>query len=157
MQEEELKITVYTAIDGTRFLSKAECERYENDVKNIRYFLVKHTPDLIETGLFTRADAVAVYSEHGCHREIVEMWYTKELKMPILGVGVQGCGFQRHFEIIESDGNDYVSGAWKNYEYGRKFGDGSFPTEFSSKYFLSPKRIDDFPNNIDYEDKWFVF
>ena len=50
MKEEVMNVKVFIADDGKKFLDEDECKRYDNIIKNIRYFLVKHTPDLTETG-----------------------------------------------------------------------------------------------------------
>lgn len=78
MKEEIMNVKVFIADDGKKFLDEDECKRYDKIIKNIRYFLVKHTPDLTETGLFKEISVVAVYSENGYHREIVERWCVEE-------------------------------------------------------------------------------
>ena len=151
MKEEIMNVKVFIADDGKKFLDEDECKRYDKIIKNIRYFLVKHTPDLTETGLFKEISVVAVYSENGYHREIVERWCVEEWRYCILGVSVQGYGFQPHFEIIEGTGDDIVKTRWNNYVYDQRV--DSF--RYKKKLFLSPIRVEGFPNNTDYYEKWF--
>ena len=156
----EIKETVYIADDGTRFLDKEECEGYEAMVGKIKFFIVTHSPDLNETGLFTKEDVVAVYSEDGDHLAIVERWCVSEKGYQILGPSVQGVGFQRHFEIIEGKGGDNVNWPkerWNKYMKGASVTDGrtTWP-QYDEKVFLSPIPVDGFPEPYNYMDKWFL-
>lgn len=67
--------TIFKAFDGTIFESEIKCKEYEKKRKEflnrIEFFLVRHSPDLTETGLFTKAFLVAVYSTECLQREIV--------------------------------------------------------------------------------------
>lgn len=154
MKEKTMNVKVYVANDGKQFLDKEECEKHENTINNIRYFVVKHTPDLTETGSFRCISVVAVYSENGYHRNIVERWCVDEMKYAILGYSVQGYGFQPHFEIIDSKSDDdFAKCCWNNFEYNKALDCSNI--RYKSKAFLSPKRVEGFPNNFDYMAKWF--
>lgn len=158
MKEENIMMKVFVADDGRQFLERDKCLEYEKNAKNIRYFAVYHAPELNETGLFTKMDVLAVYSEHGCHYEIAEVWCIRDADYPILkGVSVQGCHFQKYFKIVGGE-KDYgfAKKAWENYVHNGKTCDvSSDQITFGCKVFLSPKRIDGFPNNSDYVKRWF--
>ena len=61
--------TIFKSFDGKIFVSEVECREYEKKRKEfldrIKFFLVMHSPDLNETGLFTNGLLVAVYSIYG--------------------------------------------------------------------------------------------
>jgi hypothetical protein len=147
MKEEVMNVKVYIADDGKKFFDEEKCRKYDNIVKNIRYFIVRHSPDLTETGLFRSTNVAAVYSENGYHREILERWCVDEWKFPIIGVSVQGYGFQPHFAIMDDPGGL----CWNEFVHDKVV--DSF--RYKSKIFLSPIRVEDFPNNTDYYEKWF--
>ena len=74
--------TIFKAFDGKIFTSEAECKEYEKQKKefldNLKFFIVNHSPDLNETGLFTEVSLIAVYSEYGLHKEIVNNYCIKK-------------------------------------------------------------------------------
>lgn len=153
--------TVYIAEDGKKFLTIEECEAYESLLCNIKFFIVSHTPDLNETGLFTKNDVVAVYSDKGEHLAIVERWCVSEKGYQILGPSVMGYGFQRHFEITEGIAKNgtlqVVKERWNKYRKGASVKDegSAFPL-YDNKVFLSPIKVGGFPEPFDYISKWFL-
>lgn len=152
MKEIEKSVNVYVANDGTEFLDKAACEIYEKNRNAIKYFMVKHAPDLTETGMFMRDSVVAVYDErHGCHLDIVRKWCVETKGYPILSESVQGCGWQRGFEIITN-----AKEQWDKFQSGAKVSEyqsWTFPT-FDEKVFLSPIEVDGFPKPFNYVEEW---
>lgn len=158
---EKINDVVYVAENGKKFLSIEECKAYESVLCNIKFFIVSHTPDLNETGLFTRNDVVAVYSDRGEHLAIVERWCVSEKGYPILGTSVMGYGFQRHFEITEGTIKNgtlqLVIERWNKYRKGASVKDegSGFPL-YDNKVFLSPIPVDGFPEPFDYISKWFL-
>lgn len=149
MKKETKMMDVYVAEDGKEFANEEDCSKYEDGLKdkaNIRYFRVLCNPDLTETGWFTSEIPVAVLSKHGLHSGIVANWCVKKKKIPIIGVGVQGYGFQNHFEIQQISEADYFSS-----ENGKKIGRGRYQQE---RVFLSPRAVEDFPLNYDYIKEW---
>ena len=146
---------VYIAKDGKKFFDKDECEIYECKLDKIKYFIVSHQPDLNETGMLMKESVVAVYSEYGDHVAIVEKWCIDEKHYPILGCSVQGCGFQRHFNVVCSkDGTDWVKKRWDEYKKGARTNGSVWPL-YDEKVFLSPVPMEGFPEPFDYVTKWF--
>ena len=145
---------VYISKDGREFLTEKECMEWEKMCNNIKSFTVRHNPDLNETGLMQRNTVVTVYSTHGCHKDIVENWCVREKKYPILQESVQGWGFQRGFEI--SDSQDYAKNMWEAYVKDERVNPSSsllIPI-FGEKVFLSPIRIEGFPEPFNYIKEW---
>lgn len=147
MLEKEVTKKIYVADDNKEFLSKEECEKYETFAKEIlsriEYFCISCQPDLTETGLFQHKIYVAVYSNNYYHKEIALNWAIKACGY--LGQSVQGYGFQPNFSLSKSD----------------KIGfDECKPTIWggtdlkSERIFLSPIKVDGFPDNIDYMREW---
>ena len=141
--------TIFKAFDGKIFTSSSECERYEKKRKefldNLKFFVVNHSPDLNETGLFTEELLVAVYSEYGLHAEVVNNYCIK--KFGYLGQGVQGWRFQVYFSYRPIDFETYSKGIledWRGYESHPK------------KILLSPTELDEFKDieRFDYMKEW---
>lgn len=137
--------TIYKAFDGKIFTSSSECERYEKQRKeflsNLKFFVVRCNPDLNETGLFTKALLVAVYSKDVMHKEIVNNYCIK--KFGYLGKGVQGLGFRTYFSISPINFETYSEGIL-GYELHPK------------KILLSPIELDEFKGieRFDYMKEW---
>ena len=141
--------TIFKAFDGKIFTSSSECKRYEKKRKefldNLKFFEVRHSPDLNETGLFTEELLVAVYSEYGLHAEVVNNYCIK--KFGYLGQGVQGWRFQVYFSYRPIDFETYSKGIledWRGYESHPK------------KILLSPTELDEFKDieRFDYMKEW---
>ena len=149
MQEKTITKTVYVAPDGKEFLGKEECLKYEKLLdeifSKIEYFSIYCDPDLTETGSFTKEIHVAVYSTRYFHKEIAFEWAFRQFGY--LGIGVQGYGWQPYFSIREISKEQYMS---------------IIVTEFNKRYcrtsqekvFLSPKKVEGFPENYDYVKEW---
>lgn len=140
--------TIFKAFDGKIFTSEAECKKYEKQRKefldNLKFFVVDHSPDLNETGLFTEVSLIAVYSEYGLHKEIVNNYCIK--KFGYLGAGVQGWRFQTYFNVRPTDFETYSKGILENWSYE------SHP----KKIILSPIKLDEFKDieRFDYMKEW---
>ena len=141
--------TIFKSFDGKIFTSESECERHEKQRKEfldkLKFFVVNHSPDLDETGLFTEKLLVAVYSEYGYHAEIVNNYCIK--KFGYLGQGVQGRRFQTYFSVRPTDFETYSKGIledWRGYESHPK------------KIILSPTKLDEFKDieRFDYMKEW---
>lgn len=149
MQEKTITMTVYVAQDGKEFLGKEECLKYEKLLEevlsNIQYFSVFCDPDLTETGGFTREILVAVYSTRYFHKEIAFEWALRRLGY--LEKGVQGYGWQPYFSIGKITKEQYMS--LEVTEFNKRH-----YNKVQEKVFLSPKRIDGFPENFDYVKTW---
>lgn len=141
--------TIYKAFDGKIFASEAECKEYEKQRKefldNLKFFVVSHSPDLNDTGLFTEKLLVAVYSEYGHHAEIVNNYCIK--KFGYLGQGVQGWRFQTYFSVYPTDFERYSKGILKNW--------GGYEIH-PKKILLSPTELDEFKDieRFDYMKEW---
>lgn len=146
--EKITSVTIFKAFDGKIFTSSSECERYEKQKKefldNLKFFEVRCNPDLTETGLFTEELLVAVYSEYGLHKEIVNNYCIK--KFGYLGVGVQGWRFQTYFGVYPTDFETYSKGILEHWNYE------SHP----KKILLSPTELDEFKGieRFDYMKEW---
>ena len=140
--------TIFKAFDGTIFESEIKCKEYEKKRKEfldrIKFFLVKHSPDLTETGLFTNGLLVAVYSIEGLHREIVNNYCIK--RFGYLGESVQGCRFQTYFSVSSIDFETYMSGVIVEWR-------GKLRCD---KILLSPNELDEFKGveRFDYMKEW---
>ena len=66
--------TVFKAFDGKIFTSENECKEYESKredyLNKFKFFEVKHSPDLTETGLLLEGSLIAVYSDECLQYEI---------------------------------------------------------------------------------------
>ena len=144
---------VYKAFDGRIFMSASECKRHEAPrngfLNNFKFFTVYYSPDLAETGCFTKRLLVAVFSENEGHEEIINNYCIK--KFGYLGKSVQGYGFQKYFSIHAIDFETYSLGTvedWRgNICYPKKI--LLYPTDFD-------KFISDFRNIevINYMKEW---
>lgn len=141
--------TIFKAFDGKIFTSEAECKEYEKQRKefldNLKFFEVRYNPDLTETGIFTEELLVAVYSEYGLHKAIVDNYCIK--KFGYLGQGVQGWRFQTYFSVRPIDFDTYSKGIledWRGYERHPK------------KILFSPTELDEFKGieRFDYMKEW---
>ena len=140
--------TIFKAFDGKIFTSEDECEEHEKQRKefldNLKFFKVSHSPDLNETGLFTGELLVAVYSEYGLHKEIVNNYCIK--KFGYLGESVQGWRFQTYFSVYPTDFETYSKGIIEHWDHE------SHP----KKIILSPTELDEFKGieRFDYMKEW---
>lgn len=141
--------TIFKAFDGKIFTSETECKEYEKQRKeyldNLKFFKVRHSPDLNETGFFTGELLVAVYSEYGLHKEIVNNYCIK--KFGYLGESVQGCRFQTYFSVCPTNFETYskdILEHWSGYDSHPK------------KILLSPTELDEFKGieRFDYMKEW---
>ena len=132
--------TIYIADDGKEFVSEKECVEYEKLCNNIKYFVLRSSPDLTATGSFTSTTHVAVYSSGYYHKEIVEQYAFLTIGR-LIGEGVMGHGLQPHFVKFRSTRECYLEN--KGVMRG-----GS---EIKAKQILlSPIKIEGFPEHIDY-------
>lgn len=149
MQEKTIKKTVYVAADGKEFLEKEECLKHEKLLdevfSKIQYFTVFCEPDLTETGSFTKEIHVAVYSTHYFHKEIAFQWALN--RFGYLGVSVQGYGWQPYFSIGEITKEKYMDLAITDF-------DKRHYNNTQEKVFLSPLKVEGFPENFDYVKEW---
>ena len=102
MKETKQTVTVYTAEDGTKFLSKTECSEYEiiqkEALEHIKYYNIYYQPDLTETGQMTKCLRVAVYVTNKWDANDVANNYAIK-KFGYLQEGVQGWGFTRSYRL----------------------------------------------------------
>lgn len=101
MKEIEKTITVFEAQDGTCFDKKYNCEKYEDQLRNTKYFKVSYNPDLTETGNFNRVIHFAVYSKYGYNKSILEQYLQKVMGWDLIGPSVMGYGIQLHYSIVD--------------------------------------------------------
>ena len=140
--------TIFKAFDGTIFESEIKCKEYEKKRKEflnrIKFFLVRHSPDLTETGLFTSDLLVAVYSTEGLQREIVNNYCIK--RFGYLGESVQGYRFQTYFSVSSIDFETYMNGIIEEWKGKRRY----------NKILLSPTELDEFKGieRFDYMKEW---
>lgn len=140
--------TIFKAFDGAIFESEIKCKEYEKKRKEflnrIEFFLVRHSPDLTETGLFTSGLLVAVYSTEGLQREIVNNYCIK--RFGYLGESVQGYRFQTYFSVSSIDFETYMNGIIEEWKGKRRY----------NKILLSPTELDEFKGieRFDYMKEW---
>lgn len=101
MREITKTITMFEAEDGTCFDKKENCERYEDQLKCVKFFKVSYNPDLTETGNFQSALYFAVYSKCGYNEAILEQYLRKKLDWDLIGPSVMGYGLQLHYYITK--------------------------------------------------------
>lgn len=106
MKEVTKTITVFEALDGTYFDKKENCERYEDQLRNVEFFKVSYNPDLTETGNFNSHTYFAVYSRFGYNKAILEQYLQKELNWNLVGPSVMGYGLQLHYYITDITRNN---------------------------------------------------
>lgn len=141
--------TIFKAFDGTIFESEIKCKEYEKKRKdflnNLNFVEVKYSPDLNETGLFTKCLFVAVYSESGFNKEIVINYCIK--KFGYLGEGVQGHRFQTYFDVYPISFEKYTKGIIEDWRGDKRH---------IKKIYLSPTEFDDFKGieRFDYMKEW---
>lgn len=141
--------TIFKSFDGKIFASETECKEYEKQRKefldNLKFFEVRCSPDLTETGLFTNILLVAVYSKDGWHKEIVNNYCIK--KFGYLGESVQGHRFQTYFDVYPTNFETYSKGILEDWR-----GDKCHP----KKILLSPTELDEFKGieRFDYMKEW---
>lgn len=141
--------TIFKAFDGTIFESTIKCKEYEKKRKdflnNLNFFEVKYSPDLNETGLFTKSLFVAVYSESGFKKEIVINYCIK--KFGYLEKGVQGHRFQTYFDVYPISFEKYTKGIIENWRGDKRH---------IKKIYLSPTEFDEFKGveRFDYMKEW---
>lgn len=146
--ERTTSATIFKAFDGTIFESETKCKEYEKKRKEFlnrtKFFLVRHSPDLTETGLFTNSLLVSVYSTEGLHQEIVNNYCIK--RFGYLGESVQGCRFQTYFSVMSIKFETYLSGVIEEWNGKRRY----------DKIFLSPTEFDEFKGieRFDYMREW---
>lgn len=110
MKEVTKTITVFEAEDGTHFDKKENCERYEEQLKNVEFFKVSYDPDLTETGNFNSYTYFVVYSRFGYNKTILEQYLRKELDWDLIGPSVMGYGLQLHYFITQIERNEIDAG-----------------------------------------------
>lgn len=141
--------TIFKAFDGKIFTSEKECGEYEKKRKDflnkIKFFEVRHSPDLNETGLLRKILFAAIYSESGWHKEIMNNYCIK--KFGYLGESVQGHGFQTYFNVCPINFEKYSNGIIEDWR-GNK--------QQPNKIYLSPKELDEFKGieRFDYMKEW---
>lgn len=69
----EIKSTIYITDDGKEFTNKKEAMEHESRLNNVKYFVVRYSPDLTEGRGLQKAGLVMVHAK-GSHREFVEHW-----------------------------------------------------------------------------------
>lgn len=95
----KIEKTIYVTLDGKEFLDETDAQRHETNLKNIRYFVVHHTPNLTDTGNYTKLLHVAVHTENGCHQQILYQYLMKHLGWNAIQEGVQGYGYMSSFMV----------------------------------------------------------
>lgn len=148
MKKQKITKDIYIAEDGREFLTKEECEKYEDFVKNtlsrMCYFRIIYGPDLTETGRYQRQTDVAVFSKRGFyHKEVAFEWALRQ-QGRFLMESVQGYDFMPSFEIMPISREEY-----------EKEPDSRFSlVKEKERVFLSPEAVEGFPENYDYMKEW---
>lgn len=101
MKEVTKTITVFEAEDGTCFDKKENCERYEDQLRCVKFFKVSYNPDLTNTGNFNSHLYFAVYSRFGYNEAILEQYLRKIFDWDLIGPSVMGYGLQLHYFITD--------------------------------------------------------
>lgn len=142
MTQKEMQTTVYEAYDGKLFISKDDCKRYEQhlrEIADIQYFVVWAQPELTETGNFTKKIAVAVNKHRYLDAETIVNAYAIE-RFGYIGVSVQGYGLQRYYSVSKIPKDNYF-----NPEYNERG---------KERIFISTKDVDGFPPATNVMERW---
>lgn len=141
--------TIFKSFDGKIFTSEKDCKEYEKHRKeflnNLKFFEIRYSPDLTETGNFTKCLFAAVYSEIGWNKEIVINYCIK--KFGYLGEGVQGYRFQPYFDVYPISFERYTKGIIEDLRGNKRH---------IKKIYLSPTELYDFKyiERFDYMKEW---
>lgn len=128
--------TVYITADGKEFLDETEAKKHETNLTNIKYFVVRHKPNLTDTGIFTAMMHVAVHTGNGCHKHIIYQYLMKHMGWNSIQEGVQGYGYMCSFVVENSNIEQFNS------------------AKESSKLFLSQISVDGFPRPFNFVEAW---
>lgn len=140
---------IFKSFDGKIFTSEKDCKEYEKQRKeflnNLKFFEIRYSPDLIETGNFTKCLFAAVYSESGFNKEIVINYCIK--KFGYLGESVQGHRFQPYFDVYPINFEKFIKGIVEDWRGNKRH---------IKKIYLSPTELDDFKGieRFDYMKEW---
>lgn len=147
MEKLTRNIEVYIANDGAEFTSETECESYEFDIQNVKFFKVKADYGLDEH--FKSCYMIAVESDRW-HLNIVTTFVTKELGYPILSKAGKGyINFHGNFEIEEVDRAE-----WDKFRKNGKTDDAAF-LKWKERYLLAYNPINGLDGEFfNYYDKW---
>lgn len=149
MKKQKITKDIYIAEDGSEFLTKEDCEKYEDFVKNtlsrIRYFRIMYGPDLTETGRYQYQTDVAVLTPkwNVCQKEVAFEWAFRKLGRYLME-GVQGYGFMPSFEIMPISREEYKKEPDSRFSLVKK----------KERVFLSPEPVEGFPENYNYIKEW---
>ena len=144
----EIQATVYEAFDGTKFTTKEDCQKYEKVfLDDVRYFAVKHTPDLNETGKFTKVTYLAIVPyRYGNAATLPWNYALKEIcNGEYLTQGVQGSGFEANFSVSPCNKEAF--------DENLGVGWGFNPTH-GEQVYIGVKEIPGFPKPFDYRKQW---
>lgn len=147
MKKQNITKDIYIAEDGREFLTKEECEKYEDFVKNtlsrIQYFRIMYGPDLTETGRYQCQIDVAVLAPkwHPYQKEVAFEWALRKFDRYLME-SVQGWRFMPSFEIMPISREVYEK------EPDSRFG------SVKERVFLSPEPVEGFPENYNYMKEW---
>lgn len=149
MKKQNITKDIYIAEDGREFLTKEDCEKYEDFVKNtlsrIRYFRIMYGPDLTETGRYQYQADVAVLTPkwNVYQKEVAFEWALRKFGHYLME-SVQGWGFMPSFEIMPISREEY-----------EKEPDSRFsPVKERERVFFSPEPVEGFPENYNYIKEW---
>ena len=147
------QIEIYVASDGTEFLTKDECVKYEDTtlamLNKIQYFQYCTNMDLNETGMYYNNNYAAVYVESDrCQYEVLLQYLIDLHKGKVIHQNVQGYGVAATFSISVCTREEYVRAKPKMW--------GGSPTHVD-KILLSEVPIDGFPKNVPVISKHFKY
>lgn len=149
MKKQKITKEIYIAEDGKEFLTKEECGKYEDFVKNtlsrIRYFRIMNGPDLTESGRYQRLTDVAVLTPkwNEYQKEVAFEWALRKFGHYLME-SVQGYGFMPSFEIMPISSEEYEKEPDSRFSLVKK----------RERVFLSPELVEGFPENYNYMKEW---
>lgn len=149
MKKQKITKDIYIGEDGKEFLTKEECEKYEDCVKNtlsrICYFRIIYGPDLTETGRYQHQTDVAVLAPkwHPYQKEVAFEWALRKFGRYLIE-SVQGWGFMPSFEIMPISREEYEKELDSRFSLVKK----------KERVFLSPEPVEGFPENYNYMKEW---
>lgn len=149
MKKQKITKDIYIAEDGREFLTKEECEKYEDFVQEhisrMCYFRIIYGPDLTETGRYQRQTDVAVLAPkwHAYPKEVAFEWALRKFGHYLME-SVQGWEFMPSFEIMPISRDEYEKEPDSRFSMVKK----------KERVFLSPEAVEGFPKNYNYMKEW---
>lgn len=113
IEKKIVQTEIFTAPDGSNFLSQKEAESYVNNVlarkKNVRYFVVHHSPDCTE-GRGMYGQMLVAIEMNWSHDLMIEVFCEQHFGSRV--AWVMGCSPTTNWSISKASEEDFMD--WEN-------------------------------------------